>query len=209
MAWDLIEPLTIPLETFLYSVIDFFPKLVASVILLAIGVVIGAIVGRVSKELMTRFRIDQYISRRGPMLRLSNIFPLIFEWVIYLVFIKAAVERLGILALVDFVGMLLNFIPGMLGAIVVFIVGYVIAGYVKGQVERSKIAYSDLMGTILFWLLMYIAVALALPLVKIDTTLINNLLLVIVGAIGVGLAIAIGLGLKDVVEEVARKKLKM
>ena len=208
MAWGVIEPLTQPLEMFLDSVILFFPKIVAAVILLAIGWGIGSLVGRIVKELMLRFKIDQHISKKGSMLRLSDIFPIIFEWVIYLVFIKAAVEALGIQALIDFVGMVLDFIPGLLGAIIIVIVGYVIAGYVQRQIEKSKIIYSAIMGKILFWLIIYIAVALALPLVRIDATLINNLLLIIVGSIGIGLAIAIGLGLKDVIAIVAKKKLK-
>ncbi len=208
MAWEVIEPLTQPLEMFLNSVILFFPKIVAAVILLAIGWGIGSLVGRIVKELMLRFKIDQYISKRGSMLRLSDIFPVIFEWVIYLVFIKASVEALGVQALIDFVGMILNFIPGLLGAVILVIVGYVIAGYVQKQIEKSKIIYSAIMGKILFWLVIYIAFALALPLVGIDATLINNLLLVIVGSIGIGLAIAIGLGLKDVIAVIAKKKLK-
>jgi hypothetical protein len=47
-------------------------------------------------------------------------------------------------------------------------------------------------------------VALALPFVKIDPTLINWLLIVVMASIGFGLALAIGLGLKDVVAESAK-----
>jgi len=206
MAWGLIEPLTVPLETFLYSVINIFPKLVAAVILLAVGWVIGAIVGRVAKELMLRFKVDHYIAKKRPMLKLSDIFPIIFEWTIYLVFIQAAVQALGITALVEFVQMIINFIPGLIGAVVVVIVGYVLAEYVRSEVEKSKIAYSDVMSSVLFWLIIYVTIAMALPLVKIDATLINNILLIIVGSFGLGLAIALGLGLKDVIAAIARKK---
>lgn len=208
MAWELIEPLTVPLEAFLNSVILFFPNLVAAVILLAIGWVIGAVVGRVAKELMLRFKVDHYIAKRRPMLKLSDIFPIIFEWTIYLVFIQAAVQTLGITALVQFVQTILNFIPGMVGAVVTVIVGYILAEYVRNEVEKSKIAYSEVMSKVLFWLIVYIAIAIALPLVKIDATLINNILLIIVGAFGAGIALAIGLGLKDVVAAIAKKKIK-
>ena len=206
MAVDWIQPLTAPLEQFLNSTIVFFPNLIASVILLAIGWIIGTIIGRVAKELLMRFKVDQYISKRGPMLKVSDIFPIIFEWVIYLVFIQAAVEALGIPALVTFVGMVLSFIPGLVEAVIVVIVGYVLAEYVKKEIEKSKIAYSKFMGTILFWLMVYIAIALALPLVGIDATLVNNILLIAVGSIGVGVAIALGLGLKEIVASWARSQ---
>lgn len=208
MTWELIEPLTLPLETFLSSVILFFPNLVAAVILLGVGWVVGEIVGRVAKGLMLRFKVDHYIARRRPMLKLSDIFPIIFEWTIYLVFIQASVQALGVTALVQFVQMIISFIPGLIGAVIVVIVGYIFAEYVRNEVEKSRIAYSDIMSKMLFWLIVYVAIAIALPLVGIDATLVNNILLIIVGSFGAGIAIAIGLGLKDVVASVAKKKSK-
>jgi hypothetical protein len=207
MALEL-ELLTQPLESVLDSAITILPGLAASIILLLIGWAIGSIIGRVAKEIMLRFKIDQYISKKGAMIKLSDIFPLMFQWIMYLVFIKAAVEALGIQALIEFVGMILNFIPGLLGAIIVVIVGYAIAGYIQKGIEKSKIAYSDIMGNVIFWLTVYVSFAIALPLVNIDATLINNLLLISVGSIGVGLAIAIGLGLKDIIAIIAKRKLR-
>jgi len=69
-------------------------------------------------------------------------------------------------------------------------------------------SYSGLIGSGIFFLTIYIAIALALPLLGIDPTLINNLLLVIVGSFGIGIALAIGFGLKDVVARWAKKNLK-
>lgn len=208
MAVEWIEPLTSPLNQFLSSAIEFFPNLVASVILLAIGWIIGAIVGRIAKELLMRFKVDQYLSKRGPNIKISDIFPIIFEWIVYLVFIQAAVEALGVTALVDFVGMVIGFIPGLVEAVIVVIVGYVLAEYVKKEVEKSKIAYSNFMAAVMFWLLVYVAMALALPLVGIDATLVNNMLLIVVGAVGVGVAIALGLGLKELVAAWAKMQTK-
>jgi hypothetical protein len=70
------------------------------------------------------------------------------------------------------------------------------------------ITYSDIVAKILFFLILYISIAMALPLVGIDPTLVNNILLVIIGSVGLGLAIAIGLGLKDTIARMAKKKLK-
>lgn len=200
--------LTQPLESFMNSVIATLPGLAASLILLVIGWAIGTIVGRITKEIMVRIKLDQYLMKRGHMIKLSDIFPLIIQWVIYLVFIQAAVEALGLVALTEFVGMVVNFIPGLLGAIIVVIVGYALAGYVQNEVEKSKITYSNIMAKLIFWLMIYVSFAIALPLIGIDATAINYLLLISVGSIGVGLAIAIGLGLKDVVAVIAKKKLK-
>lgn len=197
-----------PLLVFINSAMSFLPSLIGAVILLVIGWIVGTVVGKVAKELLSRFKVDKYISKGRPIVRLSEVFPLIFEWLVYLVFIQAAVEALGVKALVEFVQKLVSFIPGLLEAVIVVVVGYGIAEHVRIELEQSKLAYAGVMSKVLFWLLIYIAVALALPLVGINPTLINSILLIAVGSVGAGVAIALGLGLKDTVAAIASRYVK-
>ncbi len=205
---EYVDSLTEPVQLIINQAILLFPNLVISILLLGVGWILGAIAGRVMKELLVRFKIDYYISKRTNMFKISDIFPVIIEWMFYLVFIQAAVQTLGITALVEFVDMILGFIPGLIEAIIIVILGYVFAEYVKNEFEKTKIAYSEFMSRIIFWLITYISVALALPLIGIDATIVNSILLIIMGSFGLGLAIAIGLGLKDVIRDIAKKKSK-
>jgi len=196
------------LNVFLNSVILFLPNLVGAIILLLIGWIVGVIIGRITREILRRFKVDEFIAKGKPAIRLSDVFPVLFEWIIYLVFIQSAVQILGVTALALFVDKVIIFIPGLLGAAIVIIIGYALAEYVRKFLSKSKVLYSGLVGTIIFWLVLYVAIATALPLVGIDATLINNILLIIVGSFGLGLAIAIGLGLKDTIAAIAKKQQK-
>jgi hypothetical protein len=188
------------------STVAFLPNVIAALILLLIGWTVGWVVGKITKDLLNRLKVDEYVFRGGkPIFRLSNILPIIFSWFIYLAFIQSAVQVLGITALVVLVDHVISFLPGLVGAIIVVVVGYAIAEYVRQHVEESGVSYSDIIAKVLFFFVLYIAVAMALPLVKIDPSLINNILLIIVGSFGAGVAIAIGLGLKDTVAELAKK----
>jgi len=184
----------------------FWPYL-KTIGLLIIGWIVGRIVGRVTRKIILKLKVDQYITRKKkPLFRLSDIFSIIFRWTVYLIFIWAAVETLGIAALTEFIrAIVMNFIPGLVKAIIVIIVGYALAEYVKKQIEISKVEYSSIIGNILFWLIIYIAISMSLPLIGIETELLNYILLIIIGSFGAGLAIAIGLGLKDTVTEMAKK----
>ncbi|MFQ6056888.1 MAG: hypothetical protein ACE5J3_13010 [Methanosarcinales archaeon] len=175
--------------------------------LLVIGWLVGRLVGKVTKKIILKLKVDQYITRKKkPLFRLSDIFSIIFRWTVYLVFIWAAVETLGIAALTEFIrAIVMHFIPGLVKAIIVIIVGYALAEYVKKQVDISKVEYSGIIGNVLFWLIIYIAISMALPLIGIETELLNYILLIVIGSFGAGLAIAIGLGLKDTVAEIAKK----
>lgn len=194
------------LESLGASTVNFLPNIAIAVILLLIGWLIGWVVIRVARRILQWVKIDSYISHEGKShFSLTKILPIVFAWFIYLAFIQAAVEALGIPALVNVVGLILGFLPGLIGAILVIVAGYAIGEYVRRHVEASKVHYSEIIGKGLFFLILYIAVATALPLVAIDATLINNILIVIIGSAGAGMAIAIGLGLKDEVAAMAKR----
>jgi hypothetical protein len=189
------------------SVISFVPNLLGAIILLIIGWILGVIVGKVSKEILRRAKIDMYISKK-PTFKFSNIISTILSWTIYLIFIREAVNVLALPILVEAIGVIISFLPGIIGAIIVLMAGYAVGEYVRKQIEESEITYSDIISKVVFFLVIYISIAIALPMVKIDPFLINALLLILVGTIGLGISIAIGLGLKDFIAELAKKYVK-
>lgn len=188
------------------SFILFLPNLLGAVVLLLTGWLISWGVGRILKKLLIKLRIDQYVSRgRKPVFRLSGIFSTIVFWIIFLIFIQATVDVMGIETLVNIFGSILSFLPGLFGAVVFIVVSYMIAEYVRRKIEDSDISYSNILGKVFFFLIVYVGIAMALPLIKIDATLINAILLVTLGSFGLGLALAIGLGFKDSVADLAKR----
>jgi len=189
------------------STLNILPNVIAAIILLLVGWALGKVIGRVAKEVLRRLRLDKYFKFREAF-KVSEIFSIAIAWIIYLVFIKAAVGTLGIAALDEFVGNVLAFIPKILGAMIIILVGYVIAEYVQREVTKTKAEYSRIIGKVIFFFTLVISIAIALPFLQIDTTLINGIILILVGSIGLGIAIAIGLGLKDTVREMSKKYTK-
>src|SRR3989338_3293169 len=115
---------------------QFLPNIVGAIILLVVGLVIGKIVGRLAREVLERIRLDYYISEtEKPAIKLSEIFALITRWWIYLAFITAALSRevLGITSLSLWISEINTFIPRIIGAAAIIIVGYVIAEYIKNH----------------------------------------------------------------------------
>lgn len=195
-----------PVQTLWYNFITSLPGFLAAIVWLIIGFIVGKVIGRVVKEILVRVKIDTYVTHKQHMMfKISDVFSLIARWWIYLVFIQQATIFLNVAALTQFTGQIINFLPNMVGAGIIVIVGYVLATYLKDKIITSKTLYSDIVGKLIFFLLIYVSIALALPLLKIDPTIVNWILLIIVGSIGLGLAIALGLGLKDVVAEVAKE----
>jgi len=201
-------------EVFVFSdilanMVSYIDNLLAAVILLLIGWVVGKVLGKVTKEILRKLKADRYF-KFGRGFEISSIFGLIVSWIIYLAFIQAAVSEkvLGISTLEVFVGQILAFVPGILEGMIIILVGYILAKYVQGQIIATKAEYSEFIGRVIFFFTIIIAISLALPFVGINPSLINNIILILVASLGIGIAIALGLGLKDTVAKVAKKYAK-
>ncbi|MBI2232423.1 MAG: hypothetical protein HYU56_00745 [Candidatus Aenigmarchaeota archaeon] len=184
------------------------PNLLAAIILLVIGLVVGKILGRAVKNVLDKIRLDYYVSETDkPAVSLSNIFSVIAKWWIYLGFITVAtsMEILGIPAMSLWVAEINAFIPRVIGAAAILIAGYVLAEYIKHHMKQLNKVWATLTAKTLFFLVMYVAVALALPILGVSATLVNNILLVVIASVGLGMAIALGLGLKDTVSDLSKR----
>jgi len=196
------------LATLTASAIDFLPNLVGAIILLVIGLVVGKVVGRVVKEVLEKIKIDYYVSEtHKPVVQLSNLFSVVARWWIYLAFIAAALSRevLGITQLAIWISTIEAFIPKIIGASLILVVGYALGEYIKGHIKKTNTLWGVMTGKVLFFFILYVSIALALPILGISASLINNILLIIIGAVGLGIAIALGLGLKDSVSHVSQR----
>ncbi len=204
MAFQLIDILA----NLFGNTVNFLPSLISAVILLAIGLVVGKIVGRVIKEVIVKLKVDYYVhEKEKAAFNIADLFSLITRWWIYLAFIAAALstEVLGLPALSLWVTKIVDFIPGVIGASVTIVTAYVLGEYAKSHLKKTGTAWGILSGKILFFFILYVALALALQFLGISATLVNNILLVIIASVGLGVAIALGLGLKDAVSIVSKK----
>jgi len=193
-----------PLDAFFKSTVGFLPNLAYSVILLAIGWALGNVAGRAAKAIMVRFKLENYLANRTSMFKLSELVPIIFEWAVYLAFVQMSAQALGIAAIADFVNVVVGFIPGVAETIAIFVVGYVFADYASGQISKGGAGYSKATAKVLFWLIVYATAAVSLPLVMVNTITVSGALTLALAAFEIGLAIAFGLGLKDVIASAAK-----
>lgn len=193
------------LNTIWYNFISGLPQLIWAIIVLLIGFLIGKFGGWLVKQFLIKIKLDQYIFEREKFkMKLSDIFSVLTRWIIYLFFILMTVSILNIPELTGLIQSAVTFLAGAVEATVIIIVGYSLAYYIKDKVMQSKTLYGEVVANIIFFLILYVSIAMSLPFIGIDPTLINWILVVIVASFGIGIAIAIGLGLKDVIKDISR-----
>jgi hypothetical protein len=192
------NPLMALLTSLWESFLQNSPNMVLSIIIIIVGVLFGKFAGKLIRKIIKRAGVDKFVAQEDYLpIKISELAGTLTSIILYMVFLQQAAWTLGIAAINEFVGGILTFVYGAVGASVTIIVGYSLATYLKDKVINSKTIYSDMLGKILFLLILYLSIAIALPLIGVDATLINNLLLIVVASVGLGFAIAIGLGMKE------------
>ncbi len=184
-------------------------------IVLVIGWIIGRVVGKVVREILVKADVDKYIQEKGHLnFEASSLFDTVARWIIYIVFISEAVNVLQVEVISDF--LFANVLPGIggiVGAGIVVLVAYMVGIYFKeGLIEDDDegTSYADLSGKIVFYLAMFFGTVLALDIffrvaLGQPAMILQGVIFILAGALGLGIAIAMGLGLKDVVHDMAEE----
>jgi len=177
---------------------------------LVIGYIVGKVLGKVTKEILMRANVDKYVSKEEHVsIKVSSIASLIVRWFVYLKVIEEAARISTLAVLQDAIGKVATFASEIVLAAATIIAGYALALYIKEKIMTSKTSYSNMTGNIVFGLILYLSIVIGLSFIKqVDTSVIANLLYIMTGAIGAGVAIAIGLGLKDVVAKEAEQYIR-
>src|ERR687891_2616254 len=94
-----VEPVTNSLNQFATTIAQAAPKIVAALILLGIGLLIGRIIGWIVRKVAEKMNLDRYWSRTGigesvsrAGWNLTRIISVAARWFVYLSFISAAVN---------------------------------------------------------------------------------------------------------------------
>lgn len=190
------------------SLSTWLPSILGALLLLFVGWLVARIIQAVIARLLLRLGLDRLAERTGIarglttigwQRTLSYLLARITYWLILIFFILLA---LGALGLTDVVTSALNsffaFLPRLVAAMVIFLVGAFIARIVGDAVTamtlQSDIPSGRVLGQAVRYSLLLVVVILALDELGVQTTILTTIIIVTVAAIALGLALAFGLG---------------
>jgi hypothetical protein len=205
-AQSLLEPLTNSLNQFGQTVAEAGPKIIAALILLGIGLLVGRIIGWVVRKVAEKMNVDthwnktsvgQSVSRSG--WSLSRIIATASRWFVYLFFISAAVNVLEFQQLSQAINSVWLWIPNVIAFIVVLAIGAVIADFVGRWMQRELpargVVGGKAIGLAATGILYAIVFAVAVAQLQIGETILNSVISALVWGIAAAIAIGVGVGL--------------
>jgi hypothetical protein len=186
---------------------EILPSVIVSILLLIFGWILARIFRGLTEKSLYKLKIDEHI-KVGKRIGFTEIVGLSIYWIIFLVFLNASIEKLEIQSLSEYFRMLTNFIINLIGGIFIIIIGYFVSSFIQKRITQSNLDNAEIISQVVFIFSIVITFEMALKVIGLPTQLLDSILLIIVTCIGIAIALAFGLGLKDVVATETKKRLK-
>ena len=199
---------------------EFFqwvPKFIGFLVILLIGYIVAKIVGNLVGKALKRAGFDRILERGAggsyvmkAVPSPSNLLGSLTFWAVFLGALSIAVDVLGIAALEDLVHAVWAYIPNILAALLIFVVAGAVAGGLAALVDRTMgdTPTGGIVKVVAPVLVMAIATFMILDQLKIANNIVVITYAALMGAIALGLALAFGLGGRDVAGQAPGNRLR-
>ena len=203
---SVVEPITNALNQFATTIAEAAPKIVAALILLGIGLLIGRIIGWVVRKVAEKMNLDRYWSRTGigesvtrAGWNLTRIISVAARWFVYLFFISAAVNVLEFAQLSQAINDVWLWIPNVVAFIIILVIGALIADFVGRWMQRELpargVVGGKAIGLVATGILYAIVLVVATTQLQIGEAILNSVISALIWGMAAALAVGVGVGL--------------
>ncbi len=191
------------LNTFLSAI----PRIIGFAVVLIVGWIISSLLAKgvaallhavKFNDLARRSGFADFVQKMGVRDDASGVIASIVKWFVRLITLVVAFDTLGLPAVSAVLQQLLLWLPNLVVALVVLVIGGLAANalsqLVRGTTAQAGFTNPDMLATVTKVAVWGFAIVVAVNQLGIATTLINTLLIGIVGAFSIAFGLAFGLG---------------
>jgi hypothetical protein len=212
-----------PLKEVYVQFANFFPNLLAMLIIILVGIILARIIRFILIKLLAAIRFDSWSDRMGltSVMRKGDLWAkpaaavgaFVF-WLLIIVSLMAGLGALQVRAIDSLISQFVLYLPRVLSAVVILVFGYIVTGFIGRAVLISAVnrgyAFARLLGEAVRLLMIVLFVAMALEQLQVAPGIVIAAFSIIFGGIVLALAIAFGVGgieaAKRIIEQEGEKK---
>lgn len=199
------------LNDILKKIIDFVPNLIGAILILLIGYWVASLIAGIVRRSLRRMRFDRAIHTSpigNSVSRViespSHLTGAIVFWLLFLGAVSLAISALNLPVLNQLLAAIYAYIPNVIAAVLIFLVAGTVSTAAVGFTSRvmGRTALAKIIATVIPAVVMSLAVFMILNQLGIARDIVNILFTAIVGSVALGLALAFGLGGRDVARDI-------
>ncbi len=200
-----------PVRAILTRAGSFVSILVAVILILAVGWIVARAVQKFLVRFLKLARLDVVADKAGVTTvlargeikyTLSELIGVLVYWLIMLIVFVAAINALNLTIAAELLDKIVAYMPNVVAGIFILVLGMfaatLLSTFVTTTTTNAGVPQARLLGRITQVVIIVVAIAMTLEQLKIASTVINLVIWIVMGAIGLACAIAFGLGCKDI-----------
>jgi small-conductance mechanosensitive channel len=193
------------------KMVTFLPNLVGAILILVVGYIIsktlqragGAVLRRLGFDrLSARVGLDRFFQRGGLKTVPSALIGHLLFWLFMLTFLISAAETLGLSNVSRTIESMVMYLPNVIAAVVIFIVGITLAAFVRGVIQSAAesigVDYAQALAKVAYGALVIVSSTLAIGQLQIETSLLNRIIQIVLIGAAAAVAFALGTGTRDI-----------
>ena len=209
----------VPLQNLLIQIYSFLPNIFAMLLILIIGLIVGYIFKKCLirflklikfDRLSFRMGFDNILAKAGIRRKSADVLAIFVYWVLLFVFLMLSLNALKVAALNTLVSEFFLYIPNLFAGFVLFFVGYLISIFLERTVliacVNAELQYAKFLARGVQILILGFFLAIALEQIGIGQNIVVATFTIIFGGVVLALALALGLGGRELGKEWLEKK---
>jgi hypothetical protein len=210
-----------PFDKFFEKVQHFLPMLLSSILIFITGLILGLILKTIFLRVFRAIKLDKFSERSGLVelfkkggIRepLSHILSRFIGWMTIISFLIISLNSLDIPAIEQILERFILYLPNIFVGAVILLLGYLLSNFFGRAAlvaaVNAGIKLSGLIGKLVKLTVFLLASTMALEQLGIGSGTIVIAFSIILGGVVLTLAIAFGLGGRDIAKEYLEKKIK-
>jgi MFS family permease len=210
-----------PWKVFWTKIVAFLPGFFAAIIILVLGWMIAKLAKAGVVKLLKFLHFEKATDKAGIKDLLikgdiretpSDLIGILIYWLVMLLVLTIALNTLGLQTVSELFNQILLYIPNVVAAVVVLILGIFFANFLRGIVatacSNAGVPQADGLGKLTLYAIVVFTAALALNQLGIASEIVSQAFILIFGALCLALGLAFGLGGKEIAAHYLDKWLK-
>ncbi len=192
------------------AVAEFLPRILTALVVILVGLLLAKLIARAVRTGFARLKVDDLLERVGVTGLLARlglqdppgaVLGKFLYYLIVLMFIKSASDAVGLLAVSGAITAFFAYLPNIVAALILFMIGVLAAQFISGAVTRSArdagVEFAPALGRIASAAVIFIVSFMAVTQLKIHTDVIRMVVQITLAGAALAFALSFGLGARD------------
>lgn len=202
-------------ENLVGDLIGAAPLIISGIILVFVAWVVAKIFEKGVRLLMVRAKFDNLLGRvgidtalqqLGLRQSLSDVVPRVVYFLLLFLFARSLADTLGLDAISGAIGAFLGFVPNIVAALLILLVGSALGRFAGAAVARSAegsgLEFGPALGRALSGVVLFVAVIMAITQLNIDTDIVRLVTALSMAGAALAFGLSFGLGSRSVVSNI-------